>query len=259
MANEKKDNEKNMTVLITGGGTGIGFSLAKRFHREGASVVICGRREDVLKKAVENISTQNERITYVPADISKEEDIKNLIEQTVKWTDSLDILINNAGAMRINKSPQETSLEEWKSVIDTNINGTFLCCREAAKIMIKQKRGRIVNISSMSGAIVNKYFHGGSYEVSKAAINMLTKVLAIEWAPYNISVNAIAPGYYDTKPNRDFFKTEPGLFKKVTELIPQRHLGNLEELCDFVFSISTTTANYLTGTVIPVDGGYTLW
>jgi NAD(P)-dependent dehydrogenase (short-subunit alcohol dehydrogenase family) len=253
------DNEKNMTVLITGGGTGIGFSLAKRFHREGASVVICGRREDVLKKAVENISSQNERITYVPADISKEEDIKNLIEQTVKWTDRLDILINNAGAMRINKSPQETSLEEWKSVIDTNINGTFLCCREAAKIMIKQKRGRIVNISSMSGTIVNKYFHGGSYEVSKAAINMLTKVLAIEWAPYNISVNAIAPGYYDTKPNRDFFKTEPGLFKKVTELIPQRHLGNLEELCDFVFSISTTTANYLTGTVIPVDGGYTLW
>jgi len=88
---------------------------------------------------------------------------------------------------------------------------------------------------------------------------MLTKVLAIEWAPYNISVNAIAPGYYDTKPNRDFFKTEPGLFKKVTELIPQRHLGNLEELCDFVFSISTTAANYLTGTVIPIDGGYTLW
>jgi NAD(P)-dependent dehydrogenase (short-subunit alcohol dehydrogenase family) len=253
------DNEKNMTVLITGGGTGIGFSLAKRFHREGASVVICGRREDILKKAVEKISTQNERITYVPADISKEEDIKNLIEQTVKWTDRLDILINNAGAMRINKSPQETSLEEWKSVIDTNINGTFLCCREAAKIMIKQKRGRIINISSMSGTIVNKYFHGGSYEVSKAAINMLTKVLAIEWAPYNISVNAIAPGYYDTKPNRDFFKTEPGLFKKVTELIPQRHLGNLEELCDFVFSISTTAANYLTGTVIPIDGGYTLW
>jgi len=248
-----------MTVLITGGGTGIGFSLAKRFHREGASVVICGRREDILKKAVEKISTQNERITYVPADISKEEDIKNLIEQTVKWTDRLDILINNAGAMRINKSPQETSLEEWKSVIDTNINGTFLCCREAAKIMIKQKRGRIINISSMSGTIVNKYFHGGSYEVSKAAINMLTKVLAIEWAPYNISVNAIAPGYYDTKPNRDFFKTEPGLFKKVTELIPQRHLGNLEELCDFVFSISTTAANYLTGTVIPIDGGYTLW
>ena len=253
------DRAKNQTVLITGGGTGIGFTLAKRFHKEGASVVICGRREEVLHRAAEEISADRERIIGVPADISKEKDIVNLLEQTVKWTNRLDVLVNNAGAMRINKSPQETSLEEWRSVIDTNINGTFLCCREAARFMIQQKRGRIINISSMSGTIVNKYFHGGSYEVSKAAINMLTKVLATEWAPYNISVNAIAPGYYDTKPNRDFFKRESGLLEKITELIPQRRLGDLEALSDLVVSIATTRSNYLTGTVIPVDGGYTLW
>lgn len=253
------DKAKNQTVLITGGGTGIGFTLAKRFHKEGASVVICGRREEVLHRAAEEISADRERIIGVPADISKEKDIVNLLEQTVKWTNRLDVLVNNAGAMRINKSPQETSLEEWRSVIDTNINGTFLCCREAARFMIQQKRGRIINISSMSGTIVNKYFHGGSYEVSKAAINMLTKVLATEWAPYNISVNAIAPGYYDTKPNRDFFKRESGLLEKITELIPQRRLGDLEALSDLVVSIATTRSNYLTGTVIPVDGGYTLW
>ena len=221
------DRAKNQTVLITGGGTGIGFTLAKRFHKEGASVVICGRREEVLHRAAEEISADRERIIGVPADISKEKDIVNLLEQTVKWTNRLDVLVNNAGAMRINKSPQETSLEEWRSVIDTNINGTFLCCREAARFMIEQKRGRIINISSMSGTIVNKYFHGGSYEVSKAAINMLTKVLATEWAPYNISVNAIAPGYYDTKPNRDFFKRETGLLEKITELIKQRRLGDI--------------------------------
>ena len=253
------DRAKNQTVLITGGGTGIGFTLAKRFHKEGASVVICGRREEVLHRAAEEISADRERIIGVPADISKEKDIVNLLEQTVKWTNRLDVLVNNAGAMRINKSPQETSLEEWRSVIDTNINGTFLCCREAARFIIQQKRGRIINISSMSGTIVNKYFHGGSYEVSKAAINMFTKVLATEWAPYNISVNAIAPGYYDTKPNRDFFKRESGLLEKITELIPQRRLGDLEALSDLVVSIATTRSNYLTGTVIPVDGGYTLW
>ena len=253
------DRAKNQTVLITGGGTGIGFTLAKRFHKEGASVVICGRREEVLHRAAEEISADRERIIGVPADISKEKDIVNLLEQTVKCTNRLDVLVNNAGAMRINKSPQETSLEEWRSVIDTNINGTFLCCREAARFMIEQKRGRIINISSMSGTIVNKYFHGGYYEVSKAAINMLTKVLATEWAPYNISVNAIAPGYYDTKPNRDFFKRESGLLEKITELIPQRRLGDLEALSDLVVSIATTRSNYLTGTVIPVDGGYTLW
>lgn len=253
------EDVKNQTVLITGGGTGIGFALAKRFHQEGASVVICGRREDILQRAVTMISPTCERIIYVPADISKENDVMNLIDKTAKWTSRLDILVNNAGAMRINKSPQETSVEEWKSVIDININGTFLCCREAARFMIQQKRGRIINISSMSGTIVNKYFHGGSYEVSKAAINMLTKVLATEWAPYNISVNAIAPGYYDTKPNRDFFKRESGLLEKITELIPQRRLGDLEALSDLVVSIATTRSNYLTGTVIPVDGGYTLW
>jgi gluconate 5-dehydrogenase len=253
------EKAKNQTVLITGGGTGIGFTLAKRFHKEGASVVICGRREEVLNKAAAEISATRERIIGVPADIGKEKDIINLFEQTLKWSRRLDILVNNAGAMRINKSPQETSLAEWKSVIDTNINGTFLCCREAARIMIEQKRGRIINISSMSGTIVNKYFHGGSYEVSKAAINMLTKVLATEWAPFNITVNAIAPGYYDTQPNQDFFKREPGILEKITELIPQRKLGDLEALGELVVSIATTGANYLTGTVIPVDGGYTLW
>jgi NAD(P)-dependent dehydrogenase (short-subunit alcohol dehydrogenase family) len=253
------EKAKNQTILITGGGTGIGFTLANRFLQEGASVVICGRREEVLNKAVVEISATGERIIGVPADISKEKDVVNLFEQTIKWTNRLDVLVNNAGAMRINKSPQETSLEEWESVIDTNINGTFLCCREAAKIMIKQKRGRIINISSISGTIVNKYFHGGSYEVSKAAINMLTKVFAAEWAPFNITVNAIAPGYYDTQPNRDFFKRESGLLEKITELIPQKKLGDLEELSDLVVSIATTRSNYLTGTVIPVDGGYTLW
>ena len=135
------EKAKNQTVLITGGGTGIGFTLAKRFHKEGASVVICGRREEVLNKAAEEISATRDRILAVPANINNEKDIVNLFEQTMKWTRRLDILVNNAGAMRIDKSPQETSLEEWKSVIDTNINGTFLCCREAARIMIEQKRG----------------------------------------------------------------------------------------------------------------------
>jgi len=97
--------------------------------------------------------------------------------------------------MRINKRSEETSLAEWRSVIDTNITGTFLCCREAGKAMIRQQRGWVVN----------RYFHGGSYEVSKSALPTLTKVLAVEWAQHHINVNAVAPGYYDTEPNRNFF------------------------------------------------------
>lgn len=247
------------TVIVTGAGTGIGFSVARRFHREGANVVMSGRREQVLREAASQIAAGTERLLLVPADIASEADVRNLVAEAVKWTSRVDVLINNAAAMRINKPPEETTLDEWRSVIDTNITGAWLCCREAGKVMIGQRSGKIVNISSISGYVVNKYFHGGSYEVSKAALMMLTKTLAAEWAQHNIAVNAIAPGYYDTQPNRDFFAQEADLYQRVLDLIPQRRLGNLEELTDLVLMLASDTANYMTGSTITIDGGYTLW
>ena len=247
------------TVIVTGGATGIGFSAANRFYREGANVVICGRREPVLREAAQKIAADPERLLLVTADIAVEEDVKTLVAETVAWTGRIDVLVNNAAAMRINKPPEATTLAEWRSVIDTNVTGTFLCCREAGKAMIAQRSGKIVNIASISGYVVNKYFHGGSYEVSKAAMMMLTKTLASEWAQYNISVNAIAPGYYDTQPNRDFFAREPDLYQRVLDLIPQGRLGNLEELSDLVLVLASDTASYMTGATITIDGGYTLW
>ncbi len=138
----------NQTAIITGGGTGIGLKIAKRFHDEGAFVVICGRREDVLKEAAADISPDGERVLAVRADIISEEDIRNLVKKTVDQTGRIDILINNAGAMRVNKPPEETSLDEFRFVIDTNVSGTFLVSREVGKVMIEQKSGRIINISS---------------------------------------------------------------------------------------------------------------
>jgi NAD(P)-dependent dehydrogenase (short-subunit alcohol dehydrogenase family) len=250
---------ENQTAIITGGGTGIGLTVAKRFYDEGAFVVICGRREDVVKEAAADISPDGGRVFAVGADITNEEDIRSLVERTVAQTGRIDILINNAGAMRVNKPPEETSLAEWRFVIDTNVTGTFLCCREVGKVMIKQQSGRIINISSISGSIVNKYFHGGSYEVSKAAMNMLTKTLAVEWAPYNIKVNAIAPGYYGTQPNVDFFLNDPELSEKVFDLIPMHKLGNLEELARLALYLASPDLDYMSGSVITIDGGYTMW
>ena len=248
----------NQTAIITGGGTGIGLTIAKRFHDEGAFVTICGRTEDVLKQAVDEISHEGERVLAVRADIISEEDIQNLVKKTVDQTGRIDILINNAGAMRVNKPPEETSLDEFRFVIDTNVTGTFLVSREVGKVMIEQKSGRI-NISSISGSIVNKYFHGGSYEISKAAMNMLTKTLAIEWAPYDIKVNAIAPGYYGTQPNVDFFINDPELNEKVMDLVPMRKLGELEELARLALYLASPQVDYMTGSIITIDGGYTMW
>jgi|WetSurMetagenome_2_1015567.scaffolds.fasta_scaffold09160_5 NAD(P)-dependent dehydrogenase (short-subunit alcohol dehydrogenase family) len=247
------------TVIVTGAGTGIGFSVAKRFYQEGAHVVMSGRREQVLREAASQIAIDPERLRVVPADIASEADVVNLVAEAARWTSRVDVLINNAAAMRINKPPEETTVDEWRSVMDTNVTGTWLCCREAGKVMIGQRSGKIVNIASISGYVVNKYFHGGAYEVSKAALMMLTKTLATEWAPYNISVNAIAPGYYDTQPNRDFFAQEADLYQRVLDLIPQRRLGNLDELADLVLVLASDTANYMTGSTITIDGGYTLW
>jgi NAD(P)-dependent dehydrogenase (short-subunit alcohol dehydrogenase family) len=249
----------NQTAIITGGGTGIGFTIAKRFHEEGAYVVICGRRQEVLEAAAEKISREGERILPVRADITSEEDIQNLVETTVGQTGRIDILVNNAAAMRVNKPPEETTLEEWRHVIDTNVTGTFLCSREVGKVMFKQKGGRIINITSMSGSIVNKYVHGGSYEVSKAAQDMLTKALAVEWAPYNIKVNAIAPGFYNTQPNQEFFRSHPELSNKILDLVPTQQFGALEELGRLALYLASPDVDYMTGSIITIDGGYTIW
>jgi NAD(P)-dependent dehydrogenase (short-subunit alcohol dehydrogenase family) len=254
------------TAIVTGGGTGIGLCVARRFFLEGANVVICGRREQVLREAARQIASdtlrssgQADRLLTITADITSEQDVQALVVDTVRWKSRIDVLVNNAAAMRINKPPESTSLQEWRHVIDANITGTFLCCRETGKVMIGQRGGKIINISSLSGHIVNRYFHGGAYEVSKAAVMMLTRVLAAEWAPYHINVNTIAPGYYDTEPNRAFFAQEADLYQKVLDLIPMRRLGNLDELVDLILVLASDSANYMTGSTITVDGGYTVW
>lgn len=247
------------TVLVTGGGTGIGLAVAGRFHREGARVAICGRRAEVLEQAQQRLEPRGERLLTVTADISREPEVVRLVQDVLAWSGRLDVLVNNAAAMRNDKAPEDTSLAEWKAVIDTNVTGTFLCCREAGKAMIRQKEGRIVNVASMSSFIVNRYFHGGSYEVSKAAVLMLTRTLATEWAAHNIRVNAVAPGYYATAPNLEFFRQRPEVEQKVKEMIPLGRLGDLEQLAGLILTLASPEADYMTGSAVVIDGGYTLW
>lgn len=250
---------ENQTALITGGGTGIGFAIAQRFHAEGAFVVLCGRRSEVLQEAARRISLAADRVAFATADIAVESDVEALVQQAVRHTGRIDILVNNAGPMRVHKAPEDTTLEEFRQAIDINIVGAFLCAREAGKVMIRQKSGRIINISSMSGSIVNRYVHGGSYEISKAGMNMLTKTLALEWAQHNIRVNAIAPGYYATKPNEEYFAAHPEVAKQILELIPTGKFGALDELTRLAVFLASPKIDYMTGSILPIDGGYTAW
>jgi NAD(P)-dependent dehydrogenase (short-subunit alcohol dehydrogenase family) len=141
-------------------------------------------------------------------------------------------------------------------VIDQNVTGMFLVAREAGRLMIPRKSGKILDLASMSGMISNRYFHEGSYDVSKSAV---VGALAAEWAPHNITVNALAPGYYGMAPDLAYFDSNPAFRDKVLDLIPLRRLGTIEELTVLVVALCSDAASYMTGSVIAIDGGHTIW
>lgn len=250
---------KDKVAIVTGSSKGLGHAYARAFAEAGAHLVITCRHGTELKETADAIRKLGSEVLEVESDISVESQVKELVHKTEITFGRIDILVNNAAAGLINIPLEENTLGDWSLVINKNINGTYLCCREVANVMMKQKKGKIVNIASISGFIINKYFHGGSYNVSKSAVVMLTKACAVEWAPYNIQVNAIAPGYYNTEPNRKVFEKDPALHQKVLDMIPLGRLGNIDELAALVVCLSSDITNYMTGSTIIIDGGYTLW
>lgn len=247
-------------AVITGASKGLGESFAHALAQAGADLFLIARREEGLIRVSQDIQTRHGvRCYWCTADISSQADIRRAVARCVEVYGKIDILVNNAAAMRNNKPPQDTTPEEFDAVMHPNVIGTLMMCQEVGAVMRAQKKGRIVNISSMSALIVNRGVYGGSYEVSKAAVSMLTKTLAVEWARDGISVNAICPGYYGTQPNREFFAADPTFEQKVLDMIPMHRLGEPEELWGALLLLCSPAASYMQGTVITVDGGYTLW
>lgn len=247
-------------AVITGASKGLGESFAHALAQAGADLFLIARREEGLTRVSQDIQTRHGvRCYWCTADISSQADIRRAVARCVEVYGKIDILVNNAAAMRNNKPPQDTTPEEFDAVMHPNVIGTLMMCQEVGAVMRAQKKGRIVNISSMSALIVNRGVYGGSYEVSKAAVSMLTKTLAVEWARDGISVNAICPGYYGTQPNREFFAADPTFEQKVLDMIPMHRLGEPEELWGALLLLCSPAASYMQGTVITVDGGYTLW
>lgn len=250
---------ENRVAIVTGASRGLGASFSIALAEAGANLVILARDKTRLKETEERIKDTGRDVLSIRCDITCEEDVRNMVNAAVERFGRVDILVNNAGTARVNVPPEKTSLNEWNGVINTNITGQFLCAREVGKVMIKQKYGKIINIASISGLIINRYFHGGSYDVSKLAVVALTRALAVEWARYNINVNAVAPGYYGTEPNMKWFNSNQDIYRKVIDLIPLGRLGDIRELSALIVMLASDVSNYMTGSVIVIDGGYTLW
>ena len=241
---------ENKVVVVTGGSRGIGLSLAKAFLEQKAKVVICGRKQEGLDQAVEELQG-GDRLLALPAHIAKAEDVDNLFGKTMETFGRLDGLINNMG-MNIITSVVDADPSLWQKIIDSNLNGAFLCSRKAGQIMRGQNSGKIVSVSSLAAHRSSPAM--GVYGIAKAAIEMMTKVLAQELAPFNIQANAVAPTMVRTGFSQPFWSNEE-LYAQIVKGIPLGRIAEPEDVAYPILFLCSKAADFITGQTIMVDGG----
>ena len=241
---------ENKTAIITGGGSGIGLSCAQLFAEEGANVVIFGRRKDRLEKAAASIG---EKALAVSGDIAKIEDTDNLAKITIETFGQIDILVNNAGAFEA--SPvHEMDDAMWNSIIETNLNGVFRLTRTALKQMLEQKSGSIINISSILSTIVIP--GSAAYSASKGALDQFSRVIAVEYGKEGIRSNCVCPGMIETEMTEEM-RMDEELVAEIKKGYPLGRFGVPREVANTCLFLASDESSFITGAVVPVDGGYT--
>ncbi len=242
---------KNKTAIITGGGTGVGRSCASLFCREGANVVIFGRRKEKLNEAVKEIGGN---IHAVNGDLTRNQDIQNLVDTTVKQFGGIDILINNAGMF--DTAPFEKMDEaHWDDMLNLNLRSVYKLTQKVIPVMLENNRGSIVHISSILGLISAP--GTAAYSVSKGALTHFSRSIAIEYGPRGIRSNAICPGMIETDMTADIRKDKTRE-KELLKTYPLRRFGAPEDVARACLFLASDESSFVTGTVLPVDGGKTL-
>lgn len=239
---------KGKVVLITGGSRGIGFATAKLFSANGAKVVITSKDSVKLAEAAEKLDCLG-----IPSDVKKLLEVQSVVQKTIEKFGRVDILVNNAGVFPKIKKLHEISEDEWNEVLDTNLSGPYRFTKEVIPHMQKTG-GVIINVSSDAGLKAYQGFNADAYSASKAALNLLTKTWALQYAPYKIRVNAVCPGVVDTDMTAPFVKTE-----KDREFVNADHpigrMGNAEEVGRSILFLASDESSWTTGAILAVDGG----
>ncbi len=242
-------------ALVTGGNGGIGLGMAEGLAEAGAAVMVAGRNAAKNTAAVKALAGHGAKAASVEVDVTDRKACQAMVEATVQRFGRLDILVNNAGT-NIRHAPQEYTLEEWHTVIETNLSAIFYCCQAAYPALLSAGKGKIINIGSMMSIFAASF--ATPYAASKGGVVQLTRALATAWAKHDIQVNSVLPGWIDTDLTRRARREVEGLHERVLARTPAGRWGEPRDLAGIAVFLASPASDFLTGTAIPVDGGYSV-
>ncbi len=240
-------------AIVTGGNGGIGLGMARGLARAGAGIVIAGRNKDKSEEVVRDIEALGASALAVSVDVTDIASVGAMVEATLAQMGRIDILINNAG-MSVRQPAHALSLDDWQTVMNTNLTSAFICAKAVYPAMKQAGGGKIINIGSMTSIFGAAY--APAYAASKGGIVQFTKSIALSWAADNIQANAILPGWIDTALTRTARAQVPGLNENVLNRTPAKRWGNIDDLAGAAVFLASPASDFVTGAAIPVDGGY---
>lgn len=243
-------------ALVVGGHGGIGHALALGLADFGADVVVASRKLDLLEKVAEEIQAKGRKTLAVNVDVVQEQSVVDMVDRILKAFPRIDILVNAAG-IAIRKPAETFPIDEWQQVMDINTRGTWLCCQAVGREMIKQRSGKIINLSSVRGryGLPANY---AAYCASKGAVDSLTRTLACEWAKHNVLVNAVAPTIVETELTRPAL-ADPAFAQSMKARIPLGRWAMPEDIVGAVIFFASKASDFITGQILYIDGGVTTW
>ncbi len=248
---------KDRIAVVTGGGRGIGLEISRALGEAGAKVIIAEINEVNGRNAADELQKLGISAEFLPLDVTDSAAVQRTADAVVAKYGKADVLVNNAGIAE-NIDALDYSDESYYKLMRINLDGVFFCCRSFGRHMVNAGRGSVVNLGSMSGIIANKPQPQAPYNTSKAAVHLLTKSLACEWAKSGVRVNAVAPGYISTEMTLRG-RSNPGWYDTWLEMTPMGRCGEPREVASAVLFLASDASSYITGSVLSVDGGYTAW
>jgi len=243
--------------VVTGGATGLGLQMATALAEAGSNIVVCSRKLENCEQAAAGIEKLGVKALGLAADVTQPDQVEAVKDATLKKFGRVDVLVNNAGRAWV-APPEEMPLDRWQQIMDLNITAPFICSQVFGREMIKAKRGKIINIASVAGLQGRnpEAYNSIVYSTSKGALVNFTRDLAIKWARHNIHVNCICPGFFVTPLNQKLFEKNPG---PILREIPLGRCGGPDDLKGIAVLLASDASNFMTGAIIPVDGGSVAW